>query len=147
MEKVGRLKAIWLKRMKAGPMDSVHKVSLVAGRGLIGNADQGGKRQVTILEEEVWAQLMETLGGSLPASARRANLLVQHLSLSNSRKRILLIGSCRIRILGETRPCERMDETLVGLRKAMSVRWAGGAFGEVLDDGEIKIGDSIHWLD
>lgn len=147
MKKVGQLKAIWLKRMKGGPMDSVQNAVLVADRGLKGNADQGGKRQVTILEEEVWAHLMEMLGGTLPASARRANLLVKHLSLFNSRKRILSIGSSRIRIMGETRPCERMDETLVGLRKAMSARWAGGAFGEVLDDGEIKIGDSIHWLD
>jgi hypothetical protein len=26
----------------------------------------------------------------------------------------------------------------------MSVPWGGGAFGEVLDDGEISVGDSVE---
>ncbi len=106
----GRLEAIWIKRMKRGPMDSVEQVVMQMGEGLVGNANQGGRRQVTILERENWAELMTEVGGTLPPSARRANLLIRGLSLSRSTKRILRIGSCRIRILGETRPCERMEE-------------------------------------
>lgn len=45
----GRLERIWLKRMKGGPMDARDRATLVAGRGLLGNANQGGKRQSTIL--------------------------------------------------------------------------------------------------
>ncbi len=143
----GRLEAIWIKRMKCGPMDFVEQATLEAGKGLVGNANQGGRRQVTILEREIWTELMTEVAGRLPPSARRANLLIRGLSLFRSRKCVLGIGSCRIRILGETKPCERMEEAWPGLQKAMSRAWAGGAFGEVLDDGEIVIGDPVFWME
>jgi len=141
----GRLQAIWIKRMHRGPMDGVDSARLVAGRGIVGNADQGGRRQITLIEQERWDDLMRQLGGSLPASTRRANLLVSRISLANSRGRILHIGDCRIRIFGETKPCERMEEALTGLKRAMYDNWGGGVFGEVLDDGQIAVGDLIRW--
>ncbi|MBL8150186.1 MAG: MOSC domain-containing protein [Blastocatellia bacterium] len=143
----GQLEAIWIKRMKFGPMDRVSSATLLAQKGIVGNANQGGKRQVTIIEQEVWQQLMQQMSSSLDPSARRANLLVNGVDLNNSRGKLLKIGSCRIRILGETRPCERMDEALPGLREAMKKNWGGGAFGEVLDNGEIKVGDKVCWAD
>lgn len=143
----GRLEAIWIKRMKRGPMDVVEQAALEAGKGLVGNANQGGRRQVTILEREIWEELMTEVAGRLPPSARRANLLIRGLSLARSRKRVLRIGQCRVRILGETRPCERMEEAWPGLQAAMSRAWAGGAFGEVLDDGEIVVGDPVFWVE
>ena len=144
---LGKLEAIWIKRMKRGPMDSVEQGTLERDAGLVGNANQGGRRQITIIEREIWEQLMSEVQGTLPPSARRANLLISGLSLKKSRKRILLVGRCRIRILGETKPCERMEETWPGLQEAMSRSWAGGAFGEVLDDGEILVGDPVSWVE
>src|SRR5207253_5672364 len=136
----GRLQAIYIKRCKRGLMDAANAAELVERRGLVGNADQGGKRQVTLIEQEVWEELMRRLGGSLPPSARRANLLLQGVALHNSRGRTLKIGTCRIRIYGETKPCERMDEALPGLKDAMVADWAGGAFGEIIEGGRISIG-------
>ncbi|HKX29728.1 MAG TPA: MOSC domain-containing protein [Blastocatellia bacterium] len=143
--KTGRLKKIWIKRMKRGPMDPVDSARLVTGRGLVGNANQGGRRQVTLIEQEVWENLMGQLGGDLSPSARRANLMISGLKLVGSRGRVLHIGECRIRVYGETKPCERMDEAWLGLKRAMYDDWRGGAFGEVLDDGEIKAGDEVWW--
>ena len=142
-----RLEAIWIKRVRRGPMDPAERARLVAGRGLAGNANQGGRRQVTILDAAIWERLTGALGGPIASSARRANLVVRGLDLARSRGRVLRVGDCRIQILGETKPCERMDEALPGLREAMWPEWGGGAFGAVLDDGEIAVGDAVGWSD
>jgi MOSC domain-containing protein YiiM len=141
----GRLEAIWRKRMRLGPMDPVAEARLVAGRGLEGNANQGGRRQVTLIEREVWDALMTTLGAAMPPETRRANLMVSGVPLAGTRGRVLRIGGCRLRITGETKPCERMEEALSGLRAAMYPDWRGGAFAEVLDDGTIRVGEVIMW--
>lgn len=141
----GRLEAIWIKRAHRGPMDAVPAAELRAGRGLGGNADQGRKRQVTIIEREVWERLTRELGADVPPAARRANLMVSGTPLVETRGRVLRVGVCRLRIAGETRPCEQMDEAYAGLRNAMRPHWGGGAFAEVLDDGTIAIGDPVDW--
>jgi MOSC domain-containing protein YiiM len=110
--KTGILEAIRIKRAKRGPMDRVSVTELVVGRGICGNANQGSRRQVTIIDAAVWERLMTSLDARLEPSTRRANLLVRGIDLRNSRGRILQVGACRMRIYGETKPCERMEEEL-----------------------------------
>ncbi|MFZ5876071.1 MAG: MOSC domain-containing protein [Nitrospirota bacterium] len=143
----GRVEGIWIKRAHRGPMDCVSRATLRAGRGIAGNADQGGRRQVTLLECRAWDAAIEQVGVSVEPVARRANLLISGLSLADSRGRTLRVGACELRINGETRPCERMDEAQPGLRAALSAPWRGGAFAEVLTDAEIELGAPVEWID
>ena len=137
------LHQIWIKRVHGGPMDPAGTATLVAGRGIAGNADQGGRRQVTVMDLERWQALMDLMGGDLETSARRANLVVDGLDLFDTRGRILRIGRTQLRILGETRPCERMEEMLPRLQAAMRERWGGGVFAEVIEGGDISVGDEV----
>jgi MOSC domain-containing protein YiiM len=89
--------------------------------------------------------MMEQLGADLDPSTRRANLMVRGVRLADTRGRVLRVGGARVRIYGETRPCERMEEALPGLRAAMSPGWRGGAFGEVLEGGPVAVGDPVRW--
>src|SRR5688572_14650166 len=106
----GRLEAIWIKRAKRGKMDPVNSAELVAGKGIVGNANQGGRRQVTIIDRDVWAERTAAVGAALDPSARRANLMISGLTLKKTRGRTLRIGECVLEIAGETKPCERMEE-------------------------------------
>ncbi len=143
----GRLEAIWRKRAHRGPMDPLNEATLEAGRGITGDANSGGRRQVTIIERERWDSHMAALRAKLDPSTRRANLMVSGLALENSRGRTLRIGRSRIRIFGETKPCDQMDAALPGLRRTMYDNWGGGAFGEVIEGGVITIGDEVAWED
>lgn len=141
----GALVAIWIKRAHRGVMDPAPAAELIPGRGLVGNADQGRRRQVTLIEQETWERLMDELDADVSPAARRANLMVRGVPLAGTRGMLLRIGECLLKIGGETKPCERMDEALPGLRRAMYDRWGGGAFAEVLEGGTIHVGDPVEW--
>ncbi|HEX7708044.1 MAG TPA: MOSC domain-containing protein [Thermoanaerobaculia bacterium] len=144
---MGEIAAIWLKRFKGGPMDRVASAVAVEGRGLAGNANQGGKRQVTIIDEGRWREAQQEIGVVIDPSARRANVMVRGIELDDSGGRFLRLGECVIKIYNQTRPCEQMDEAHEGLRAALSSRWRGGVYGEVVAGGNLAVGDGANWED
>lgn len=140
------VEAIWIKRGKRAPMDAVESAELIKGRGLKHNANQGGWRQVILLDADVWETVMDELGISLDPAVRRANLLVRGLDLVKSRGKILQVGEGKIKMLNETKPCERMDEIWPGLKTALYDNWRGGAFGRVVEGGNIWVGAKASWV-
>ncbi len=139
--------SIWLKRAHGGPMDRVESAELVAGRGLRGNADQGGRRQITLIDEASWADALRDLGAEVDPSARRANMMLRGIDLRDSRGRLLRVGSCTVRIFDETRPCQLMDQASAGLREALKKNWRAGASGEIVEGGTVRVGDDAAWVE
>lgn len=139
------LVCIWRKRAHRGPMDEISHARLIAGKGLEGNADQGGYRQITIISAEVWEELRRRLGDEIDPRMRRANLMIRGIMLEDSRGKVLRVGAARLLIRGETRPCERMDEAFSGLQAALRKYRAGGVYGQVITGGEIRVGDPVGW--
>ena len=126
-------------------MSAVEAARLVAGEGIEGNVDRVGVRQVTILDADAWEAATAEAGADLDPSHRRANLLVRGVSLADSAGRVLRVGPCRIEIRGETRPCGRMEQTAPGLLEALEPAWRGGAYGVVLQGGELGVGNAVAW--
>ncbi|GMV05675.1 MAG: hypothetical protein AMXMBFR53_19520 [Gemmatimonadota bacterium] len=142
MSGTGRVEALWVKRMRKGPMDPAERVALVADAGIVGNANQKGKRQVTVIEREAFDEIRRALPDARPVM-RRANVMVSGVRLEGTRGRVLRLGGVRIHVQGETRPCERMDEQCPGLTAALDPHWRGGVYGVVLDDGAVAVGDAV----
>jgi MOSC domain-containing protein YiiM len=140
-----QLRAIFIKRFKKGPMDRREVATLVVGRGLAGNANQGGRRQVILLAEEGWKDATAELGVDLDPALRRGNLLLSGIDLEATRGRTLRIGSVRLRIWTECTPCYQMDQAHSGLKAALRPHWRAGACAEVIAGGEIRVGDEIAW--
>ena len=144
-DQVGRLERIWVKRSTGNPMDTRKNVLLVTGQGLKGNLHQGGKRQITLLDQSAWENMILELGVELDPINRRANLLLSGISLSKTGGHILKIGGTRLRIIGETKPCQQMDNVFRGLQQAMKRKWRGGVHGEVVTGGAVQVGDHVCW--
>jgi MOSC domain-containing protein YiiM len=142
----GRVEALWIKRAHRGPMDAVDEARLIARRGLAGNADIGGRRQVTVIARERWHELTASLGEVDP-TLRRANVMVSGIELEGSRGRVLLIGAATVRVNGETRPCRSLDFALAGLQRALDAHWGGGVYTEVVAGGVVRVGDVVRWAD
>lgn len=146
MNQAGRIEALWVKRAHKGPMDATDTLRLVAGEGVAGSADRSRTRQVTVIEAETFERVGAELGMAVDPAVRRANVLVSGIELEGRRRHRLHLGSCVIEVVGETRPCERMDEAVPGLQAALSNHWGGGAYGRVLVGGEVQVGDEARLL-
>ena len=144
----GSLLAIWAKGARGEPMMSRSEGDLIAGEGLRNSAPARGKRQVTVLSREAWERAAEEAGQpDADPALRRANLLVTGVDFRQTIGRTLAVGETRILIHGETKPCERMDGAALRMRDALAPDWRGGAFGEVVSGGTIRIGDPVAWAE
>jgi len=138
----GEIARLWVKRAHRGPMDAADSIKLIARRGIEGNADLGGRRQVTIIDLDRWHRLTASLGDIDPI-LRRANIAIVGVDLESTRGRSISLGPCVIEILGETRPCRSLDFAATGLMKALDPSWGGGVYGRVITGGVLTIGDAV----
>ncbi len=142
---MGELLAIARRDKKRAAMQTLESADITLNHGVA--MDFRGKpspRQVTVLSQESWRVVCDTLNTKLPWTTRRANLLIRGLDLKNTQGRILKIGPVRLLITQETDPCERMNEALPGLYHALASDWRGGVCCRVLDEGKIQLGDDVE---
>jgi MOSC domain-containing protein YiiM len=130
------------------PMEALESALISRAAGVDGDSrGKAQRRQVTILFAQDWKDATREAGADLPWTARRANVLVTGLANPRRPGGLLQIGAARIRILGETEPCTRMDAALAGLQAALAPDWRGGVLGRVEVDGHVQLGDASLWLE
>lgn len=104
-----------------------------------------GRRQITLIERCQWDAAMAELGRDIPWQERRANLLVEGVSLPRERGALLRIGvDLIVRITGECDPCSRMENIAPGLKAVLLPDWRGGVTAKVIQGGRIAVDDQIR---
>ena len=76
----------------------------------------------------------------------RRNLGVSGINLAALKGRRLRIGAAVIRLTGPCAPCSRM-ETELGHGGYTAMRGHGGMVAEVLEPGDLRLGDRVSLLD
>ena len=132
-----------VKAFSGAEMARREQLELTPEKGIAGNYQSKGKRQVTILFRGDWEAACHQVGAALPWTTRRANILVAGTGLPQSKGTLLEIGDCTLEITGETMPCGLMEAAQSGLRAALGQQWRGGVTARVITTGRIVVGDSV----
>ncbi len=140
----GVIRAIAYRPTDGDPMVETDECRVLVGRGLETENRKPGKREVTFLSTDAWADAGHDLRAELPWHIRRANLLVEGFDLASTVGQTLSIGKVGIKIHGESKPCQIMEQQHPGLRAALVPECRGGVFGQVLTGGTIRMGDSVE---
>lgn len=143
----GELRWIGVRPAQGAPMTVLDQVGLLAGRGLAGDRTAlrgtGRERQVTLFQFEHLAVIASLLGRERVApELLRRNLAVSGINVLALRARRFQIGGFTLQGTGYCAPCRRLEETL-GRGGFNASRGHGGITARVLDEGSIRIGDSV----
>jgi MOSC domain-containing protein YiiM len=144
--KAGRLEEIWLRPARLDPPIEARDAWVTAA-GLEGDHGRGGKRAVTLFQDEYLPVVGAMLGqGAISPAVLRRNLVVSGLNLNALRDRRVAIGGAVLEITGVCAPCSRMEEAL-GKGGYSALRGHGGWCASVIEPGKIAVGDSVRPLE
>jgi MOSC domain-containing protein YiiM len=154
MDLEGRIVGIYVAPSEGAPMESREQVRAIAGKGLEGDryAIEAGtysgtriedaQRAVTLIEREAVQGAVAEFGVELAEGETRRNLVTEGVHLNDLVGHEFLIGGVRLRGFDLAHPCVYLEEqTRPGVRTSLVDR--GGLRAEILDDGEITVGDRI----
>ncbi|MBO9445519.1 MOSC domain-containing protein [Ruegeria sp. R14_0] len=127
-------------------MVNVEEVMIYDG-GLFGDRSRAGKRAVTLIQQEHLAAIGSYLGREAVApEVLRRNLVVSGINLAALKGREVQVGEAILRFTVICAPCSRMEEAL-GKGGYSAVRGHGGWCAEVVQPGQVKLGDPVQPVD
>jgi MOSC domain-containing protein YiiM len=151
----GRLVAIFVASGAGAPMEARDRIGATAGVGLDGDryatgtgtysGTGRGARDVTLIERESVDAVRSTDDGGVDVreDETRRNLVTEGVALNHLVGRTFRVGAVRMRGIRLAEPCVFLEQLTgrEGMRAAFVHR--GGLRAEVLDDGELRVGDAI----
>ena len=134
------------------PMNSVDEVRAVAGRGLEGDRyfsqdgtfskTAGGGREITLIEAEAIEGLERDYGTKIEYKDARRNIVTRGVALNHLVGKEFRVGEVVIRGVRLNEPCNHLA-SLTNEKVKPGLVHRGGLRGEILNDGTIRVGDSI----
>ncbi len=143
METIGPIVAMAVRPAARQAMHEVTRAAVATDGSLDGDHGDGGRRGITLLSARQWREVTNELGADLPWQTRRANILVDCDRLGHLIGHTIRVGAVTVRIHAETTPCAIMNEFHPGLQAALAPDCRAGVYGQVLDGGDIAVGDTV----
>lgn len=149
----GRVESIHLAGREGEPMRAIDRIRLIAGIGLDGDRYATGRghfskspgtgRALTLIEAEVLEALRDILGIALQPGEARRNVTTRGIALNALVGQRFRIGGVLCEATRLCEPCKYLEDLLAKPIKD-PLLGRGGLRAEVLEDGEIRIGDEVR---
>lgn len=149
----GNVVGIYIADVARKPMQCLESVRAINGKGLDGDRyfDAQGSffknertrpdKEVTLIEQEALEALARDYNIELAPEESRRNIVTSGVSLNHLVGREFTVGSARLRGLRLCEPCGHL-ERLTG-RKLNGLTHRGGLRAQIVEGGEIKVGDPV----
>ena len=149
----GRVESIHLAESEGEPMRAIDRVRVIPGIGLEGDRYASGRghfsgspgtgRALTLIEAEVIESLLDSVGIALRPGEARRNVTTRGIALNALVGRQFRIGSVLCKGVRLCEPCSYLEDQL-GRPLLRPLQHRGGLRADVLEGGEIRIGDEVQ---
>ena len=131
-------------------IEKVKSIEVVSGKGIKGDRyfhDFNDERnQLTLIESENIDYYNKTFNTNFKYLEFRRNLVTQNIQLNDLIGKTLSIGEIKIKAHDLCRPCKPLQEKLGKDNIIKEFLRRGGLRCEILNSGNIKIGDNIKTI-
>lgn len=149
MEKTATIEHLFIAPAPGEPRVGVECVTAVAGEGLVGDRYFGepphryaATCQITLIEAEA-VERVRASGRELTPAQTRRNVVTRGVELNDLVGRTFTVGEVRMRGVERCDPCSRLQKfTYRGVMR--DLRDHGGLRAEILEGGEIRVGDELR---
>ena len=128
----------------------VNEIKLLAGKGIIGdrhfNENNQDRNQLTLIESENIDYYNKAFNTNFTYLDFRRNLVTQNIQLNDLIGQTLSIGEIKIKAHDLCRPCKSLQKKLGKDNIIKEFLRRGGLRCEILNSGNIKIGDNIKTI-
>ena len=130
-----------------GKMESLRSVQVVSGKGIVNDRkfkdNNDKKRQITLIEIENIKYYNKITGTSIPPIEFRRNIITEGIRLNELVGKEITIGEIKIKAHDLCKPCKYLQDSFKQKNVIKELLFKGGLRCELLNDGEISVGDLV----
>ena len=145
----GKVEWIGIREIKKEDLSVIQSIKVNKGTGLVGDHFKGsfsGKREVTLIQQEHLNTISSILVRKrINPNLTRRKIVVSGINLLSLKQYQFRIGGVILETTGICDPCSRMEENL-GVGGYNAMRGHGGITATIVEEGEIKLGDTIELI-
>jgi MOSC domain-containing protein YiiM len=145
----GRVASIYIGPESEGPMEAVHEVLAVAGRGLEGDRyfqpAAGGEpdQEITLIESEAITAAASESGVDIRPEDARRNVVTEGVRLDELVGETFRVGEVEVEAIEPNPPCNHLQQ-LAGKPLLRPLARRGGVRGRIVTGGTIEVGAPIR---